>query len=118
MNSEAGAPAVPLAAPAPQVGAVPARAAGEQVSLAFADAEGAARWADALPFATVGQAYEGLVGQIRAVTAAPFSARERATIAAQKPVSRSMTGAGSCLSTLFARIRTSRCTRAEASLIL
>ncbi|MBK6394569.1 MAG: hypothetical protein IPF73_07680 [Betaproteobacteria bacterium] len=81
MNSEAGAPAVPLAAPAPQVGAVPARAAGEQVSLAFADADGAARWADALPFATVGQAYEGLVGQIRAVTAAPFSARERATIA-------------------------------------
>ena len=72
---------VPLASPVPQGGAAPAHAHGEQVSLAFADAEGAARWADALPFATVGQAYEGLVGQIRAVTAAPFSARERATLA-------------------------------------
>jgi len=51
------------------------------VPLAFADAEGAAKWAASLPFATVSQAYEAVMGQIRAVTTAGFSARERATIA-------------------------------------
>jgi cyclic-di-GMP-binding protein len=52
----------------------------EPVALVFVDAESAAKWADSLPFATTGQAWEGLVGQLRAVTAAAFSARERATI--------------------------------------
>ena len=80
MTSEAGVPATPAGGPVLPAEVPAASPPGGKVSLAFADAEGAARWADALPFATVGQAWEGLVGQIRAVTAAGFSARERATI--------------------------------------
>jgi hypothetical protein len=80
MTSEAGASALPLGASEPPIAPSAPPTGGEKIPLAFADAEGAARWADALPFATVGQAWEGLVGQIRAVTAASFSARERATI--------------------------------------
>lgn len=81
MNPEPGLPATPIAIPVPPPTEVPTPVAGDAASLAFADAETAAKWADALPFATVGQAWEALVGQIRAVTQAPFTARERATIA-------------------------------------
>ena len=80
MNPE---PNLPLPAAAPHAAAIAAaaRESADGVALAFVDAESAAKWADSLPFATVGQAYEALVGQLRAVTAAAFSARERATIA-------------------------------------
>ena len=80
VNSERGMPAVaPLSATVPASAGTPS--APDRVPLAFADAEGAAKWADSLPFATVAQAHEGILGQLRAVTAAAFSARERATIA-------------------------------------
>ncbi|CAG0974663.1 hypothetical protein BURK1_01412 [Burkholderiales bacterium] len=81
VNPEPGVPAAPVVPPDSGVAPAAARPPGDGVALAFVDAEGAAKWADALPFATVGQAFEGLVGQLRAVTAAGFSARERATIA-------------------------------------
>ncbi|MBE7523102.1 MAG: hypothetical protein HS109_12035 [Burkholderiales bacterium] len=71
---ESAAPAFPAAGAIPPGGP-------DSVRLAFADAEGAAKWADSLPFATVPQAFEAIIGQLRAVTAAAFSARERATIA-------------------------------------
>lgn len=76
-----GAPAAPAAA-LPDAGlAAAAHAATDSAALAFVDAESAAKWADSLPFATSGQAYEALVAQLRAVAVAGFSARERATIA-------------------------------------
>jgi len=80
MSPETGLPMPPSAALASALPAA-ARAPLDSVSLAFTDADSASKWADGLPFATVGQAYEALVGQLRAVTAAGFSARERATIA-------------------------------------
>jgi hypothetical protein len=73
---------VPAAVPtAAAMAAAPHAEPASAVSLAFVDAESAAKWADSLPFATAGQAHEALVEQLRAVTAASFSARERATIA-------------------------------------
>ena len=50
-------------------------------SLAFADADGAKRWAKALPLTNVAQFYEAVHGQLRALSAADFAPRERATIA-------------------------------------
>lgn len=49
--------------------------------LAFADVEGAKRWAKTLPLLTVGQAYEATMGQLRALAAAAVAPRERATLA-------------------------------------
>ncbi|HSU43728.1 MAG TPA: hypothetical protein VLN42_05880, partial [Casimicrobiaceae bacterium] len=56
--------------------------------LAFSDAAGAGRWMKALPLSTVGQAYEMLLGQLRALTASEMGPRDRATIAelAREPV--------------------------------
>jgi len=79
MTPETGMPISPAVAPSLLPPA--ARAPLDSASLAFTDADSAAKWADGLPFATVGQAFEALVGQLRAVTGAAFSARERATIA-------------------------------------
>jgi cyclic-di-GMP-binding protein len=50
-------------------------------SLAFADAEGVKQWAKALPLINVPQVYDALHGQLRAMSAAEFAPRERATIA-------------------------------------
>ncbi len=49
--------------------------------LAFADAEGAAEWAKSLPYTNVTQVYDAVFGQIKAMSAADFLPRERATIA-------------------------------------
>jgi cyclic-di-GMP-binding protein len=49
--------------------------------LGFADAESAKRWANGLPLTNVGQVYEAVHGQLRALSAAAFPPRERATIA-------------------------------------
>jgi hypothetical protein len=56
--------------------------------LAFSDAASAGRWMKALPLSTVGQAYEMLLGQLRALTASEMGPRDRATIAelAREPV--------------------------------
>ena len=69
MNPE---PNLPLPSGGPHAAAIAAaaRASADGPSLAFTDAESAAKWADSLPFATVGQAHEALVAQLRAVTAA------------------------------------------------
>ncbi len=53
----------------------------EPPSLAFADADGAKRWAKSLMVTGVGPLYSAILGQLRAVSAAAFSPRERATIA-------------------------------------
>ena len=50
-------------------------------ALAFADAEGATRWAKALPFTNVAQVYDAVMGQLKALSGAEFLPRERATIA-------------------------------------
>jgi hypothetical protein len=50
-------------------------------SLAFADADGAKRWAKSLMVTGVGPLYEAIHGQLRAVSKAAFTPRERATIA-------------------------------------
>ncbi|MFO1415521.1 MAG: hypothetical protein U1F10_16785 [Burkholderiales bacterium] len=49
--------------------------------LAFADADGAKRWAKSLLISAVGPLYEAVRGQLRALSAAEFAPRERATIA-------------------------------------
>jgi cyclic-di-GMP-binding protein len=55
----------------------------EQVvpTLAFPDAEGAKRWAKSLMVTGVNPLYEAIFGQLRALSAATFAPRERATIA-------------------------------------
>jgi hypothetical protein len=50
-------------------------------SLAFADADGAKQWSKTLPLTSVTQAYDAIVGQLRAMSSAEFTPRERATIA-------------------------------------
>jgi hypothetical protein len=50
-------------------------------ALAFANAEGAKAWANTLPFASVAQMHDAVLGQLRALAAADESPRERATIA-------------------------------------
>lgn len=56
--------------------------------LAFNDAASAAQWMKALPLSSVGQAYEALLAQLRALTESPIGPRDRATIAelAREPV--------------------------------
>lgn len=49
--------------------------------LAFADSDGAKRWAKSLLITAVTPLYEAIRGQLRALSAAEFSPRERATIA-------------------------------------
>jgi hypothetical protein len=49
--------------------------------LAFADADGAKRWAKSLLITAVTPLYEAVRGQLRALSAADFTPRERATIA-------------------------------------
>ncbi|HEX4883845.1 MAG TPA: hypothetical protein VFX05_06870 [Casimicrobiaceae bacterium] len=55
-------------------------APGEVPALAFTDLDGAKRWAKAMPLLSVGQAYETLMGQLRALSASSLPARERATL--------------------------------------
>lgn len=50
-------------------------------SLAFADADGAKRWVKSLLITGVTPLYEAVRGQLRALSAADFAPRERATIA-------------------------------------
>jgi hypothetical protein len=57
------------------------RSAPDRPSLAFSDPESALRWAKTLPFLNVAQVYEQVIGQLRALSAAEFTPRERATIA-------------------------------------
>ena len=64
---------VPTPAAPPRPPGVPA--------LAFADAEGVKQWAKTLPLTSVAQVYEAVLGQLRAMSAAEFTPRERATIA-------------------------------------
>lgn len=61
----------------------PPRAVAQDVvpSLAFADADGAKRWAKSLLITSVTPLYEAVRGQLRALSAADFAPRERATIA-------------------------------------
>ena len=56
--------------------------------LAFTDAASATRWMKSLPLSSVAQAYEALLGQLRALTASDIGPRDRATIAelAREPV--------------------------------
>ncbi|MFO1305348.1 MAG: hypothetical protein U1F54_16600 [Burkholderiales bacterium] len=61
------------APPAPSSTAVPA--------LAFADADSAKKWAKSLLITAVTPLYEAVRGQLRALSAADFAPRERATIA-------------------------------------
>jgi len=53
----------------------------EPAPLAFTDAASATRWVKSLPLSNVGQAYQELLGQLRALTATPIGPRDRATIA-------------------------------------
>jgi cyclic-di-GMP-binding protein len=57
------------------------RQEGEPRALAFADVESAKRWAHALPHANVALSCETVQTQLRALAAAQFAPRERATIA-------------------------------------
>jgi hypothetical protein len=66
------APAAPAAKPASSASPPP---------LAFADTDGAKTWANGLPLTNVAQLYEAVHGQLRALSAASFAPRERATIA-------------------------------------
>ena len=67
----AGAPAVPEAE----------SVAPETPELAFSDSASTTRWVKALPLSNIGQAYDALIGQLRALTASTIAPRERATIA-------------------------------------
>jgi hypothetical protein len=66
-----------MAEPAQQL----APAADEPVGLAFADLDGAKRWCKSLPLMPVAQAYDGYIAQLKALSAASMSPRERATYA-------------------------------------
>jgi len=50
-------------------------------ALAFSDADSAKRWTNGLPLTNIGQLYDLVLGQLRALSAASFAPRERATIA-------------------------------------
>jgi hypothetical protein len=69
----------------PALPALPARQAPAKAddvpSLAFADSDGAKRWAKSLMVTGVNPLYEIVHGQLRALSAADFPPRERATIA-------------------------------------
>jgi len=66
------APAAPLAVPPPVFAAPRA---------AFADSDGAAKWAKTLPLMSVAQAYDAVMAQFALLAAADLPARERAKIA-------------------------------------
>jgi hypothetical protein len=53
----------------------------EPTALAFADAEGCARWLRAQPLSNIPKHYDALIGQLRRLGDADFPARERARIA-------------------------------------
>ena len=66
-------PNAPAAAPAAQ---------GEELrALVFSDADGAKKWVNSLPLTSLALVCETVQGQLKALTAAAFPARERATIA-------------------------------------
>ena len=71
-TSPAIAPPAP-AATAPRPGTLP--------PLAFADADSAKHWANALPLTNIAQLFDVVHGQLKALSAASFAPRERATIA-------------------------------------
>src|SRR5450432_2134019 len=50
-------------------------------ALAFADAEGCAAWLRALPLTNIPQHYEEVLGQLKRLSEAEFTPRERARIA-------------------------------------
>jgi cyclic-di-GMP-binding protein len=68
--------------------AEPKRGADDVPPLAFHDAASATQWMKALPLSNVGQAYDALLGQLRALTHSDIAPRDRATIAelAREPV--------------------------------
>ena len=80
--------AAAVEAPADAERPAPPPTAPETPALAFRDAAGAAAWMKALPLSNVAQAYEALLGQLRALTHADIGPRDRATIAelAREPV--------------------------------
>jgi hypothetical protein len=49
-------------------------------ALAFADVDGAKKWAKALPLLSIGQGYAGLMTQLKALAATTLPPRERATL--------------------------------------
>jgi hypothetical protein len=49
-------------------------------ALAFADVDGARKWAKALPLLSIGQGYAGLMAQLKALAATTLPPRERATL--------------------------------------
>jgi hypothetical protein len=61
--------------------ASPAAQDEELRALVFADAEGAKKWANSLPLTSLALVCETVQGQLKALSAAAFPARERATIA-------------------------------------
>ncbi len=73
MTQDTSTPVLPVKANVADRGEVP--------SLAFADADGAKRWAKSLMVTGVGPLYAAINGQLRALSAASFAPRERATIA-------------------------------------
>ena len=69
------------ASPSPQAPKADAAPDAAAPALAFADAEGAKRWAKSLLITGVTPLYETIHGQLRALSNADFPPRERATIA-------------------------------------
>ena len=55
--------------------------ASDPPELAFSDAATATRWVKSLPLSNVGQAYQAILDQLRALTASQMGPRDRATIA-------------------------------------
>jgi len=76
-SSTANPSTSPMAETAPQLAPLP----DDLPPLAFADVEGAKKWAKALPLLPVAQGYQSLIGQLRALSAATLPPRERATLA-------------------------------------
>jgi len=65
-----------MAETAPQVPDVPEA----PLALAFADVDGAKKWANGLPLLPIGQGYAALMAQLKALAAATIAPRERATL--------------------------------------
>ena len=57
------------------------QAGAEPTELAFSDADGCARWLRALPLSNIPKHYEAIRGQLKRLSAADFTPRERARIA-------------------------------------
>ena len=55
--------------------------ASDPPELAFSDAATATRWVKSLPLSNVGQAYQAILDQLRALAASQMGPRDRATIA-------------------------------------